>query len=390
MLNCRAFQNLPTEEEVAEWFGDQLFVLEVVDLLGKVMSLDIEERDKRILVQLSSPEDVEELLTRMGDDGVEWPKFIDPATNQAIRIKGYSTDRRALRVTLLDVPRDVSDKTIKETMEQFGKVEEVTRHHLKKQGMEHISINRVSVKLIRKEETELPTAIFGLGSSISGADRSIWRITYPGAPKRCYRCGFANHVARDCTRPPITMQQVEKLPAVGDKEAETEQLPAHSFPRSYAVVVKSPKFVEEAAEQERKAQEDNAAKQAKKEQEEKKRENDKIAREALKVEKAQQKKAEDEAKKAAHLSDLARKVEEAALHKKYVKNLHDKAKAEVEEMEIYEKGMEDLTNMKSKETKTRSESAEGFQPPKRGRCPSRSTSPPLSKKPSPQPQNGST
>jgi hypothetical protein len=389
MLNCRAFQKLPTEEEVADWFGDKLFVVDAVDLLGKVMGLDIEERDKRILVQMSCPEDVEQLLTRMGDDGVEWPRFIDPATNQPIRIKGFSTDRRALLVTLLDVPRDVSNSIIKETMEQYGKVEELKRHHLKKQGMEHISVNRVSLKLMKNEDAELPTAIFGLGSSTSGADRSIWRITYPGAPKRCYRCGFDNHVARDCTKQPITMQQVEKLPAVGDKDPETGQ-PAPSFPRSYAVVVKSPKFVEEAAEQEKKAQEDNLIKQAKKEQEEKRREEDKIAREALKAEKAEQKKAEDEAKKAAHLSDLARKVEEAALHKKYVKNLHDQAKAEVEEMQTYEKEMVELTDLKSMETNIRLESAEASQPPKRGRSLSSSSTPPLSKKPSPKPQNGSS
>ena len=129
LLNCRSFQNLPTEEEVADWFADNLFVGDAGDLLGKVAGLDIEERDKRILVQLSSSEDVEQLLTRMGDDGVEWPKFIDPATNQAIRIKGFSTDRRVLRVTLLDVPRDISNDTIKITMEQYTPSETLQPHN---------------------------------------------------------------------------------------------------------------------------------------------------------------------------------------------------------------------------------------------------------------------
>ena len=125
-----------------------------------------------------------------------------------------------MKVTLLDVPRDVSDQIIKVTMERYGRVEEVKRHHLAKQGMEHISVNRVTVKIVKKEDMELPANIFGLGSSTSGSDMSIWRVTYPGAPKRCFRCGFTNHLARECNRKPITLSQVEKLPVVGEPEQE--------------------------------------------------------------------------------------------------------------------------------------------------------------------------
>ena len=272
LLDYKTFQELPTEDVVAEWFADQLFLEEAVGLLGKVTGLDIEEREKRILVQLSSTQDVEQLLTRMGDDGVEWPKFLDPINNQLIRIKGFFPDQRSLRVTLLDVPRDVSDETIRITMEWYRRVEEVKRHHLAKQGMEHITVNRVSVKLVKEEEVELPTTIFGLGSSTSGADLSTWRVTYPGAPERCYHCGFANHFARECTRQPITKNQVEKLPTVGEPATEQqEQQLFPSFPRSFAVVVKSAKFVEEAAEQGGKAEDEKAAKQAKKELEDQKR-----------------------------------------------------------------------------------------------------------------------
>ena len=152
LLDCKAFQELPTEEEVAEWFGSCLFQDEVVDLLGNVAGLDIEERDRRILVQLTSAEDVRQLLARLGPDGLEWPQFKDPATNQTLKIKGYSMDQGSLKVTLLDVPRDVSDETIRNTMGQYGQVEEVKRHHLSAVGMEHITVNRVSVKLAKQEE----------------------------------------------------------------------------------------------------------------------------------------------------------------------------------------------------------------------------------------------
>ena len=218
LLDCKAFQELPTEEEVAEWFGDHLFQEGTAELLGKVAGLDIEERDKRILVQLTSQEEVELLLNRMGPEGVEWPKFLDPVTNQPVKIKGISTDNSSLKVTLLDVPRDVSDQTIRVTMERYGRVEEVKKHHLAKEGMEHISVNRVTVRIRKEEDVELPANIFALGSSTSGSEISIWRVTYPGAPRRCFRCGFTNHLARNCTRQPITLRQVEKLPVVGEPE----------------------------------------------------------------------------------------------------------------------------------------------------------------------------
>ena len=113
---------------------------------------DIDEREKRIMVQLFSKQDVEVLLGRMGEEGVEWPEFVDAATNSPIRIKGFSTDKSNLKVTLLDVPRDVEDETIRRALSQLGNVEEVKRHHLSKPGMEHIKVNRVSVKLDKNKD----------------------------------------------------------------------------------------------------------------------------------------------------------------------------------------------------------------------------------------------
>ena len=54
MLNCNKFQELPKEGQVAEWFGDHLFIHEAAPLLGRVTGLDIEEREKRTMIQLSS------------------------------------------------------------------------------------------------------------------------------------------------------------------------------------------------------------------------------------------------------------------------------------------------------------------------------------------------
>jgi hypothetical protein len=218
--------------------------------------------------------------------------------------------------------------------------------------MEHILVNRVSVKLVKDREVELPTTIFGLGSSINGGDRSIWKVTYPGAPRRCYRCGNPNHMARDCRRPPITMQQVEKMPAVGEVRpiGETQEPQQQTFPKSFAAVVKSVKFLEAAATEEKEMERLRIAKEVKKIAEDKRKEDERNAREEAKIAKAEEKKLEEEAKRAAHLAELAKNVEKAALHKKYVKNLHDQAQAEVEETAGYEKGIEEMVRLREEET----------------------------------------
>ena len=383
MLNCRQFAELPTEAQVAEWFGDHLFTGEAGALLGRVGGLDIEEREKRIMVQLGSDQDVEVLLTRMGEEGVPWPSFLDPVTNQPIRIRGYSADLSALRVTLLDVPRDVEDQTVREVMSQYGKVEEVRRHHLTKTGMEHILVNRVSVRMTKSREVELPTTIFGLGSSTNGEERSIWRVSYPGAPRRCYRCGHANHLARECRRPALTMSQVERLPALGEASQEEEQV-ANSFPRSFAAVVKSAKFMEREEELSREQEKQKHEKVAKKIQEERRKAEEKADREAAKEAADARKKFEAEQKRASNLARLSEVSKEATQYKEKVRLLAEKAKMEQEESRSYEKELENIASLSEAEVRSGEEGGR-----KRSHPVSPSVPAPQAKKPSTSCQNGS-
>ena len=383
LLSCKQFAALPTEVQVAEWFGNHLFTGEAADILGRVGGLDIEEREKRIMVQLGSEQDVDTLLTRMGEEGVAWPEFLDPVTNAAIKIRGFSADRSALRVTLLDVPRDVEDDTVRGVMALYGKVEEVRRHHLTKPGMEHILANRVSVKLVKDRQTELPTTIFGLGSATSGEERSIWRVTCPGATQRCYRCGHANHKARDCRKPGITMQQVEKLPAVGEvqPEVEQQQQPFPSFPRSFAAVVKSAKFVEKEAEETREQDRLKHEKMAKKVLEERRKPDEKADRDAAKEASEAVKNVETEQKRAAKFARLAEASQKAADYKEQVKHLAEQAKKELQESREYEKELEDITTSSQPEEGPDTEVGR-----KRSASPSQGDA--MAKKPSTNPQNG--
>ena len=346
LLNCRQFQILPTEIEVAEWFGDHLFSGQAAPLLGRVAGLDIEERDKRIMVQLGAEGDVETLLERMGEEGVAWPEFLDPVTNEPLKIRGFSADKNSLNVTLMDVPRDVEEDVIKEVMEQYGKVETVKRHHLAKQGMEHIKVNRVSVKMVKNKDAELPTTIFGLGSSTSGEERSVWRVTYPGAPRRCFRCGATSHMARDCRRPAVTMSQVEKMPGLGE-EVETEnqdEQQGTSFPRSFAAVVKYAKFIEQVTEKAKEAETVKQAQQAKKVEEDRRKEKEKTDKETARLDEEAKKKRENEAKRGANLARLSAEAKEAEEYKIKVQSLHHKTQSELMETRNLEKRLEMLNS----------------------------------------------
>ena len=342
MLNCRQFQVLPTEKEVAEWFGDHLFSGETAPLLGRVGGLDIDERDKRIMIQLGSLEDVATLLARMGEERVAWPEFLDPATNQPIKIRGFSADKNSLMVTLLDVPRDVEDGVIREVLEKFGQVEEVSRHHLARVGMEHIKVNRVSVKMVKDKNVDLPATIFGLGLSTCGEERSVWRVTYPGAPRRCFRCGLGNHLARECRRAPLTLSQVEQMPAVGEvgEVAEVQGQQDTNFPRSFATVVKSAKFIAEAAEKIREAESMKQVQQAKKVADERRKTKEKADKEAARLGEEVKKKNDTEERRKANLERLAEKSREAQEYNEKIKSIHKRTEEEWRESRELEQRLE--------------------------------------------------
>ena len=65
--------------------------------------------------------------------------------------------------------------------------------------------------------------------------------------------------------------------------------------------------------------------------------------------KAQERRLEDEGRRAAQLAELAKSLETATLHKKYVKNLHDQAHAQAKETEGYEEGIEKMKRWRGPE-----------------------------------------
>ena len=133
------------------------------------------------------------------------------------------------------------------------------------------------------------------------------------------------------------------MQAVGKENDEVEEEQQHKmFPLSFAAVVKSTKFLEAVAEKDREGERLKKERREKKESEDKKREDEKKIKEDARIAKLQERKIEDEARCTAQLAELAKSLETATLHKKYVKNLHDQAHAQAKETEGYEAGIEKM------------------------------------------------
>ena len=107
------------------------------------------------------------------------------------------------------------------------------------------------------------------------------------------------------------MKQVEEMPVAGEQrpqaENEDQDQQQTTFPLSFSAVVKSRKFLEEVADKEREAARQKQEKQVKKDAEDRKREDERKAKEKAKEDRALQKQQEDEARRAAHLAELAKK-----------------------------------------------------------------------------------
>ena len=140
------------------------------------------------------------------------------------------------------------------------------------------------------------------------------------------------------------MKQVEKMQAIGEDRNDGEEAneQQNMFPLSFAAVVKSAKYLEAVAQEEREIERLKKEKIDKKAAEDKKKEDERKAKENERTAKAEERKQEEEAKRAAQLAQLAKSLETATLHKTYVKNLHDQAQAQARETEEYENGIEKM------------------------------------------------
>ena len=113
---------------------------------------------------------------------------------------------------------------------------------------------------------------------------------------------------------------MEKLPAVGE-EVQEEHRQGNTFPRSFAAVVKSAKFVEQEAKQPQEADRLNQEKLAKKIVEERRKAEEKADREAAKDAEEVRKNKEAEERRSAHLVKLEDTSKKAKEHKEKVRTL---------------------------------------------------------------------
>ena len=136
------------------------------------------------------------------------------------------------------------------------------------------------------------------------------------------------------------------MPGVGEVQQVDDQEGPVNHPRSFAAVVKSVKFIEREAEQNREAERLKQENIAKKVQEERKRADEKADRDAARGAEEARKLVEAGEKRAANLSKLQAATEAAAQYKEKVKLLHEQTQKEMQETRGYEEEIEAIAGLK--------------------------------------------
>ena len=115
-----------------------------------------------------------------------------------------------------------------------------------------------------------------------------------------------------------------------------------SFPRSFAAVVKSAKFVEQEAERSEEVERQKQERVAKKVQEDRRKEDEKAEREAAKEAEEARRNVEAAEKRSTLLAKLAENSKKAKEHKEKVKSLADQTKEDLKQAKDYERELDDI------------------------------------------------
>lgn len=101
-----------------------------------------------------------------------------------------------MRLKIHWLPFHLADSVVRSTLEEYGKVEEITRETWRVEGFEGVETTTRFVRLTLKEGVKLEQLPHQLRIMDGNA-----LIVVPGRPPLCLRCKFTGHVRKDCRVP---------------------------------------------------------------------------------------------------------------------------------------------------------------------------------------------
>ena len=136
-----------------------------------------------------------------------------------------------------------SEEVVKSVVDKWGEVKALTRVNYTHLG-HTISTDKWTIKLVKKKDIVIPPVVIHAGSVRSCEEKEMWKVHYRGVVKVCYRCLKEDHLGRDCTDDPVTMEYLASQPAFEEAPAVQNDGDATGERRTFAQIVKDASFVE--------------------------------------------------------------------------------------------------------------------------------------------------
>ena len=243
VLECREFLVLPPESVLVEFLYETVLPDGKKDLIKEVVATLTLEQQRKFLVKMSSPESMDDMATLLSG-GVAWPGFRNEAEGRDVIVRGYSMQKPIMEITISDVGWWTTKEMIHGAISVYGEVKELI--NVKDKRFPHISSSTWKVRMVRKQNAEIPAVIHHL---MGWNEREVWKIWYRGVPKVCYNCLQHDHIQRDCNANPVTLMALASQPGIGEEIPEIQDNTEQR--RTFAQVLKATKFkVDFAAKQE--------------------------------------------------------------------------------------------------------------------------------------------
>ncbi len=181
-FNFRECPFVPNDFEIQQWFASN----NIFD--GELKVIDFHYHTKHALIKFTQKERFEKFLQDFGNS-------IDYKRNDEVfQIPIIVAGSRRKTIKIRYVPFELEIKNIYTALEQYGKIEKISRDETDIKKPEHLfQVKREKLTIEMTLSKNIPSYITVLGLKLN--------VSYIGQPKTCAKCDSTNHEAKDCNAP---------------------------------------------------------------------------------------------------------------------------------------------------------------------------------------------
>lgn len=181
-FNFRDCPFVPNDFEIQQWLVSN----DIFD--GELKVIDFHYHTKHALIKFTQKERFEKFIQDFGNS-------IDYRRNEEIfQIPIIVAGSRRKTIKIRYVPFELETQNIYTALEQYGKIEKISRDETDISKPEHLfQVKREKLTIEMTLSKNIPSYITVLGLKLN--------VSYIGQPKTCAKCDSTNHEAKDCNAP---------------------------------------------------------------------------------------------------------------------------------------------------------------------------------------------